>query len=121
MLTVNEAQIESIQTGRMTDFVARMVTELRVEFPDRSALFSEAEMTTYVKRGIDSSRRYGVDRVIDVERYLFLMWALGFDTEVGWVREVLGRPDFSGRVRVDVLWATYLGNTLHQPGQPFVL
>lgn len=122
MLKVSEEQLDGIQRGRFSDFVDRMVTLAREEFPEHAHTTREA-LVRSIEQGLASADRYGFERVMDVERFLYMRWALGedFGETHDWARDVLSRPDFTPSVRMDVLWAVFEGNTSHPGGRPFGL
>jgi hypothetical protein len=111
VLKILEAQMDRLAEERQAAFVARMRPRLRERYPEVTAGASDEELGRLVEQGMAASRRYGIEGEGDVERYVDLMLELGsdFDRSVDWASEILNRPDFTGKIRIDVLCAAHEG------------
>lgn len=117
MLKISKAQTTAMGAPQLAAFVERMRPLLRERYPEQTALIPEDDLVSIIEHGMQSSRRYGIKTVAGVERFLDFMFLLGFDfeTRVGWAREILNRPDFTGQMRIELLCAKYEGRVPERP------
>jgi hypothetical protein len=99
--------------------VERVRRLVRLHFLERTAMMSDTDVDGAVAKGISRASGYGIHDMSDVERYIYLMFALGFDFdgESGplWAREILRRSGCSAKIRMDLLCAIYDGRLLEGP------
>jgi hypothetical protein len=106
MIKIQDWQMDRLERRR-TEVVDRILSSIVVE--DMQVSPGDARISGWIAAARAAGERYGFDRDADVERYLIMMLSLGddFDTTVDWARDILTREDFTGHVRIDVLWATW--------------
>lgn len=116
MLKVYEEQMERLVPLRLDVFVEGMRPRLREAYPERTAPMSNADLDRAIEAGNQAALGHGLSRERDIERFVYLRFALGddFDREAPWA-DVLGRADWSGQTRVDLLCALHEGRLWDGP------
>ncbi len=94
MLTIRDAQMQSLQLHRRSLFVERAVRRLRELFPEESQGYRDAELRAAAEAGVERADTvYGLRSERDVMRFLAIMWCFGArfddDPSLPWVREAL--------------------------------
>ena len=98
LMIIRQEQLRVFADKFQSHFLARMVTHLRVAFPQELAnrgLSKDEDICNLVLRGLEVSQQYEVINEGDVERYVECMLILGpqFDTDERFpeVKEILSR------------------------------
>ena len=119
VLLFKKEQWEQFSALSRASFVQRMRGLIRTHFPERTASMSDADVDEIIEMGITRASGYGIHDMSDVERFIYLMFALGLDFggESGppWVGEILRRSECSPQIRMDLLCAIYDGRLLEGP------
>jgi hypothetical protein len=124
-LKLKKEQLEHFSRLQRSSFVERMRAIVREEFPEKTAPMSDAEVDGILEKGISTASSYGVESERDVGRYIYLMFALGFEFDrdasaAPWAGEILRQTRASAQVRMDMVWAMFEGRLLNAPeGSPF--
>lgn len=97
MLKIKEQQLGAFSTLMQSSFADRMRPLFLRHFPEQTSGMSEDEVRGAIDAGIAGASSYGIGRERDVERYIYLTFALGFDFDhsVPWAGALLGRSDMS--------------------------
>ena len=77
MLKIYEEQMARLSSLRRDAFAERMRPLLRRSYPERTAEMSDADLDRAIGAGNDAASRHGVTREGDIERYIYLQFALG--------------------------------------------
>lgn len=117
MLKILPGQMTQLAERAQADFVVAMRSHLRSGYPERCGSMSDDELTGLIREGMERARSHGIEIDFDIQRYLELMVVLGprFDRELDWAAAILGRADFSARIRVDLLCAAHEGRVPERP------
>lgn len=117
MLKILPSQMDQLAERAQADFIVATCAHLRDTYPDRCGPMSDDDLTALVRHGMERARIHGIELALDVRRYIDLMQELGrdFDREVDWAVAILNRPDFSGRIRIDLLCAAHEGRIPEGP------
>lgn len=115
MIKIQDWQMAELARGRTEDvngLLASRVAEVLADDRDDPERATPEAIANWIAIARAAGDRYGFSRDADIERYLMLMLDLGddFDTSVDWANEILTREDYTGHVRIDVLWATWNGH-----------
>jgi hypothetical protein len=110
-MIILEMQMAGLARQARDLFVATLVGELRGAYPETTSSMTDVDLAGVIREGMVSARSYGIELAGDVESYIHLSFELGFDFDrkVEWAREILNRPDFTGRIRIDLLCAVHEG------------
>jgi hypothetical protein len=124
MLKISKGQEDAIATSARASFAEQMRLLVRRHYPERTSSMSDVELTRAIDKGITNAMGYGIDIQRDVERYIYLMFALGFDFDrdasaAPWAGDILRQTRSSARVRMDMLCAMFEGRLLDGPEGPF--
>lgn len=117
MLKFSKAQMTAIGAPQPARFVERMRPLLRERYPEQTAEIPEDDLISIIEHGMQSARRYEIKTTAGAERYIDLMFliAFDFDESVPFARDVLRRPDFTGKIRIDLLCAMAEGRVPESP------
>ena len=103
---LREQQKQAFADYMHDNFVQRMTVHLRQKFPQQSAELEDKAWVELIQQGIAQAERYQIIRECDVERYLELMFLLGFDFDRRWAH-LLKKRDWEASMKLEVLYAKY--------------
>jgi hypothetical protein len=109
VLKFRKSQVDEIAAPRKARFVEEMRPILRERHPELTGLMTEEDLISVIEHGMRAAHGYGIKTVADTERYIHLMFLAGFDfdTSLPWARHILTRPDFTGDMRIDLLYSIH--------------
>lgn len=112
MLTIRNAQMETLSRYMLEQAANRLAQHLRANFPDHTELWDEPTMQELVRLGLRRAADHGIRAERDIRRYLEYMVLLspGFDTDpaTAWAGVILRRRDLNGSARMRRIDAAYL-------------
>lgn len=102
MLTIRQAQVESLDQAAIQRFEDQVVEHLKEFDPRQSALLGEADVHKVVRLGIEQAKQYGFTNRGPVRFYIEMMFTLGsyFDTDpqFHWAATVLNDAQTSDQM-----------------------
>lgn len=122
MLRITREQLDPLAAPMRSSFRDRLRPRLRKGFPDRAGPRSDGDLDTAIDEGVASAASHGVHAERDVERYVYLTFALGpdFDRALPWAADILAKTAWSSQVRLDLLCAIHEGRLFDGPeNSPF--
>src|SRR5580700_13987 len=81
MLLIREAQIQALSANQVANFILEMASRLRTQFHNHLAPLSDDDLHGRIAHAITRASALGINRRIDVARYLNLSVAAGWDFE----------------------------------------
>jgi hypothetical protein len=104
MLVIRADQMAAFGASIRRRFEDEMASHLATFFPELCPANREG-LGALIRRNIDKALAYGIERELDVCKFLDLTMALGenFDQEIDWARHVLHDPSIVGQDKIDRL------------------
>ena len=107
MLEFTNIQIEAFKASQRRRDLDRFAAQLRDDFDDHCAKWSDADLLGLVIEQLNVARRYGIFLPEDQMRWLVfaVKWAAGFDAdpERPWCVRILTRSSRTGQQKLDAL------------------
>ena len=108
MLRIHKEQMDILGEYMMKKFEDYMVVHLRQRFAEQLKDTPEEAIRTIVQKGISKAKSYGIRIEYDVERYIDLMFILGYDFDTSektpWAGELLRNKKIPLRERINSIY-----------------
>ena len=113
MLVLQPRQLDAIERHMAEVVRARLERVIATTFPELNQAIAApqaqpVQLSTIVRRGIDSATRYGIEETSDLAAFIALGLAsrmLPRDTPIGWITNWLERPDTEGSTKLAIIEA----------------
>lgn len=107
MLVLREAQVEALADAGLQRFEQTLYQQVLQSWPARCRRLGKDAVLASVREGVRRASTYGIVDPRSTGRFVFLMYALGFDFDTSdrtpWAGSILATPGAPAQ-RVEALW-----------------